>query len=184
VPARLIYSSLASLDGYTVDEDGNFDWAEPDAEVHAFVNDTERGIGTFLLGRRMYDVMKVWETLDDDSAVLRDFATIWRAADKIVYSRTLEDVSTSRTRLEREFDPDVVQRMKTESDRDLGIGGPGLAERAVRAGLVDEWHLFLVPYLAGGGTRFFPDGVHTRLTQLEERRFRDGTVFLRYATAR
>jgi dihydrofolate reductase len=181
---RLIYASLASLDGYAADEHGNFDWAEPDHEVHTFVNDASRSIGTFLLGRRMYDVMKAWETIDEDSPALRDFAAIWRAADKVVYSRTLEDVSTARTRLEPAFEAETVRRLKASSDRDLGIGGPGLAEQAIRAGLVDELQLFLVPYVAGGGTPYFPDGVRTSVTLLEERRFAGGTVFLRYATAR
>ena len=181
--AKLIYLSIASLDGYVADEDGNFDWAEPDAEVHAFVNDRMRSVGTFLFGRRMYEVMRAWETIDDDAPVMRDFAGIWRAADKVVYSGTLEDVSSARTRLERSFDPETVRRMKASADRDLGIGGPGLAAVAMRAGLVDEWQLVLVPYVAGGGTRFFPDGVRARLTLLEERRFAGGAVFLRYASA-
>jgi dihydrofolate reductase len=181
---RLIYASLASLDGYVADERGKFDWAEPDDEVHAFVNDATRPIGTFLFGRRMYDVMKAWETIDEDSPAIRDFAAIWRGADKIVYSRTLEDVSTAKTRLEPEFEAETVRRLKASSDRDLGIGGPSLAEHAIRAGLVDEWQLFLAPYVAGGGTPYFPGGVRTSVTLLEERRFEGGTVFLRYATAR
>ena len=182
--ARLICSAIMSLDGFIADERGNFDWAAPDGEVHAFVNDLTRPIGTFLFGRRMYEVMSAWETMDDDHPASRDFAEIWRSADKVVYSTTLEEVSTARTRLERTFDPDGIRRMKASSDRDLAIGGPGLAAQAVRAGLVDEWQLFVVPYLAGGGTSAFPDGASSVLTLLDERRFANGTVHLRYGSAR
>jgi dihydrofolate reductase len=181
--ARLICSAIASLDGFIADARGEFDWAEPDEEVHAFVNDLTRPIGTFLFGRRMYEVMSAWETIDDEHPVARDFAEIWRSADKVVYSTTLDEVTTARTRLERAFDPDEIRRMKTASERDLAIGGPGLAAHAVRAGLVDEWQLFVVPYLAGGGTRAFPAGASTALTLLDERRFANGTVHLRYASA-
>jgi dihydrofolate reductase len=172
----LVYSALASLDGYVADADGRFEWAAPDAEVHAFVNDLERGVGTMLLGRRMYEVLAVWETLDEPEPEMRDFAEIWRAADKVVYSRTLEEVSTARTRIEREFDPEAVRRL----DGVVSIGGPELAAHAFRAGLVDEIHLFLSPILVGGGTAALPDGVRRELELVEERRFGNGFVFLRY----
>jgi len=184
--ARLIYSATSSLDGYIADRDGNFDWTEPSEEVHAFVNDLLRPIGTYLFGRRLYEVMTVWETLDlsDQPAPMRDFGEIWRAADKIVYSRTLDAVSTARTRLEREFDPEAVRRMKEAASRDLVVGGPGLAAHALRAGLVDECHLFLVPIVVGGGTRYLPDDIRLELELLEDRRFADGTVYLRYRSQR
>jgi dihydrofolate reductase len=174
----LVYSALASLDGYIADADGRFEWAAPDAEVHAFVNDLERGVGTMLLGRRMYEVLVPWETMDDPAPEMRDFAQIWRAADKVVYSRTLAEVSSARTRIEREFDPEAVRRMK--EDGDVGIGGPELAGQAIRAGLVDELQLFLSPILVGGGTAALPDGVRLELELVEERRFGNGVVFLRY----
>jgi dihydrofolate reductase len=172
----LVYSALASLDGYVADAGGRFEWAAPDAEVHAFVNDLERGVGTLLLGRRMYEVLVPWDTMDDPAPEMRDFAEIWRAADKVVYSRTLEEVSTARTRIEREFDPEAVRRM----DGVVSIGGPELAGHAFRAGLVDELQLFLSPVLVGGGTAAFPDGVRRDLELVEERRFGNGFVFLRY----
>ncbi len=181
--ARLIYSAIASLDGYVADEQGNFEWAAPDEEVHAFVNDLERPIGTYLYGRRMYDVMAAWETMPTDAGqpgVMRDFAQIWRAADKVVYSTTLEEVSTARTRVEREFDADAIGRMKDAADRDLSVGGPGLAGQALKAGLVDELQLFLVPAVVGGGTRALPDGVRLDLDLLDERRFGSGMIYLRY----
>jgi dihydrofolate reductase len=180
--ARLIYSALASLDGSTADEHGRFDWAEPDAEVHAFVNDLERPVGTHLYGRRMYEVMVWWESVElaDAPPHIRDYAEVWRGADKIVYSRTLPSVTSERTRLERDFDPEAVRRLKADADRDLGIGGPGLAAHALAAGLVDEVHLLLLPHVVGGGTRAFPDGVHLSLELLDERRFGNGTVYVRY----
>jgi dihydrofolate reductase len=177
----LVYSALASLDGYIADADGGFEWAAPDEEVHAFVNDLERPVGTFLLGRRMYEVLAVWDTIDDPEPVMRDFAQIWRAADKIVYSRTLEAPSTARTRIEREFDPEAVRRMKAE--RELSIGGPELAGDAIRAGLVDECRLFLSPVVVGGGTPALPDGVRWSLELVDERRFGNGVVYLRYRSA-
>ncbi|SDE20910.1 dihydrofolate reductase family protein [Rhodococcus tukisamuensis] len=180
---RLIYSAIASIDGYTADADGNFDWAAPDEEVHGAVNDLERTVGTNLYGRRMYETMRYWETAPtgpDEPAEMRDFARIWRAADKVVYSRTLESAPGARTRIEREFDPEVVRRMKASATRDLSVGGPGLAGQAIRAGLVDECHLFLVPVLVGGGTRALPDGVRARLELVAERRFGGGTVHLHY----
>jgi dihydrofolate reductase len=178
--AKLIYSALASLDGYIEDEHGTFDWAAPDEEVHRFVNDLERPVVTYLYGRRMYETMVVWETMDFDEPVTRDFAELWRAADKVVYSRTLEAVSSARTRLEREFDADAVRQLKASSEHDLGVGGPELAAEAIRAGLVDELSLFLVPVVVGGGKRAIPDGVRASLELLDERRFGNGTVYLRY----
>ena len=143
--AKLIYSAIASLDGYIADEDGNFDWAAPDEEVHRFVNDLARPVGTYLLGRRMYDTLAVWETMPtggDQSPAMGDFAGIWRAADKVVYSRTLDTMATARTRIERDFDPDAVRRLKAQTERDIAVGGPDLAVQAIKAGLVDEFHLF------------------------------------------
>jgi dihydrofolate reductase len=174
----LVYSALASLDGYIADTEGRFEWAAPDVEVHAFVNDLERGVGTMLLGRRMYEVLAVWETMDEPEPEMRDFAEIWRAADKVVYSRTLETVATARTRIEREFDPEAVRAMKVEGD--VSIGGPELAGHALRAGLVDELQLLISPILVGGGTAALPDGVRRELELVEERRFGNGVVFLRY----
>jgi dihydrofolate reductase len=178
--AKLIYSTISSLDGYVADESGSFDWSAPDEEVHAAVNDFERRIGTYLYGRRMYDVMVAWETLADEAPVMREFAEIWRAADKVVYSRTLEDVSSERTRIERDFDPEVVRRLKASAERDITVGGPGLAAEAFRAGLVDECHLFLCPVVVGGGTRSLPDDVRLGLELLDERRFGNGVVHLAY----
>jgi dihydrofolate reductase len=178
--AKLIYSAIASLDGYVADEAGDFGWAAPGEEAHAFINDMERPVGTYLYGRRMYDVMSVWETMDTRAAVADDFAQLWRAADKIVYSRTLPAVSTARTRLEREFDPDVVRELKASSDRDISVGGPELAAHALRAGLVDECHLFLAPVVIGGGVRALPDGVRLALELLDERRFACGLVHLHH----
>jgi len=181
--AKLIYSAIMSLDGYISDENGNFDWAEPDEQVHAFVNDLERPIGTHLYGRRMYDVMVALETIDDEHPFIKDYAEIWRAADKIVYSRSLEKVSSARTRLERTFDADAVREMKAAAERDLGVGGPELAAQAIRAGVVDEIHLFVSPIVVGGGTRALPDGVRVELELLAERRFGNGVVYLRFGTA-
>jgi dihydrofolate reductase len=183
--AKLIYAAITSADGYIEDDTGGFAWAEPDDEVHAFVNDLERPVGTYLYGRRMYETMVGWETdpgVAAQSPLMADFARIWQAADKVVYSTTLETVSTSRTRIERAFDPDQVREMKASADRDLAVGGPGLAAHAFRAGLVDECHLFLVPVVVGGGKRALPDGVRLDLQLLDERRFGNGTVHLRYRT--
>ena len=182
--ARLIYTSLASLDGYIADANGNFDWAEPDDEVHAFVNDLDRSVGTYLLGRRMYEVLAVWDTIQDERPAIADFAEIWRSIDKIVFSSTLESVSTARTRLERTFDPEAVAAMKASADRDLSIGGPTLAAHAIAAGLVDEWNLFLSPVVVGGGTSAFPARSSVELTLEEDRRFSNGTMYLRYRTGR
>jgi dihydrofolate reductase len=184
--AKLIYSFQVSLDGYVTDEKGKFDWAEPDAETHAFVNDLQRPVGTYLYGRRLYETMHYWETdpsLAGESAVMHDFADQWQAAEKIVYSTTLQDVSTCRTRIERSFDPEAVRQLKATAERDISIGGPGLAAHAVRAGLVDEYWLFLMPTATGGGNPFFPHGVRVDLDLLEERRFTSGAVYLRYRTA-
>jgi dihydrofolate reductase len=178
--SKLIYLMLMSLDGYVSDEQGNFDWAQPDEEVHSFVNDLVRPVGTYQYGRRMYETMVAWETLEDERPHMRDFAEQWRAADKIVYSRTLEDVSSASTRIERDFDPEAVRELKASADRDLGVGGPDLAAHAFRAGLVDVLHLFVVPYVAGGGHRALPDGVRLQLELMDERRFGNGTVYLHY----
>src|SRR5260221_11020122 len=147
--AKLIYSAITSLDGYVADQDGNFDWAAPDEEVHAFVNDLERSIGTHLFGRRMYEVMAAWETLDDPAPVMRDFAELWRSADKVVYSKTLDAAPTAKTRIERDFDPAAVRELKARAARDLSVGGPDLGAQALAPGLVDQGHLFLPP-LPGG----------------------------------
>jgi len=183
--SRLIYSAIASLDGYIADEDGNFDWAVPDEEVHGFINDLDRQVGTHLYGRRMYETMVGWETdptLAEQSPLMRDFAEIWQAADKIVYSRTLEAISTARTRMERDFDPEAVRKMKASAGRDMIIGGTDLAARAFEAGLVDECHLFVAPIVVGGGKRSLPDGVHVKFELLDERRFEGGMVYLHYRT--
>jgi dihydrofolate reductase len=178
--ADLIYSAIASLDGYVVDADGSFDWAAPDEEVHAFVNDLERPIGTYLYGRRMYDVMTYWETADTGPGVGGDFARIWQSADKVVYSTTLESVSTARTKLQRRLDPDGIQALKEQAAADITIGGPTLAAVALKAGLVDACHLFVTPMVVGGGTRWLPDDLRLRLDLLEETRFRSGVVHLHY----
>jgi dihydrofolate reductase len=185
--AGLIYSMIMSLDGYVADERGRFDWAAPDEEVHAFVNDLERSAGTYLYGRRMYDVMAVWETPEtfaDEPPVVRDFAEIWQAADKIVYSRTLEAVSTARTRIERDFDPAAVRELKAGAERDIAVGGPALAAQALGAGLVDECHLLIAPIIVGGGTRALPDHLRLELELVDERRFAGGVVHLHYRARR
>jgi dihydrofolate reductase len=184
--AKLIYMTIASLDGYVADEDGKFDWAMPDEEVHAFVNDLARPIGTELHGRRLYEVMSGWETmhtLPDQTPETLDFAAIWQAAEKVVYSRTLETVSTARTRIEREFDPEAIRQMKAEADRDISIGGATLAAEAIRAGLVDELHVIANPIVVGGGLPSLPGGVRWELELLDERRFANGAVYLRYRTS-
>jgi dihydrofolate reductase len=184
--ARLIYSTIASLDGYVADAEDNFDWAAPDEEVHAFVNELERPLGTYLYGRRMYETMVFWETVDTGSEprVMRDFAEIWRAADKVVYSRTLGEVSSVRTRLEREFEPDSIRQLVSSAERDVGVGGAELAARAFEAGLVDECQVFLAPVVVGGGKRSLPEDVFARLELLEQRRFKSGFVYLRYGVER
>jgi dihydrofolate reductase len=182
--ADLIYVALASLDGYIEDEDGKFDWAKPDEDVHSFVNELERGVGTYLYGRRLYETLAVWETLplDEQPGYIRDYAELWRDSDKIVYSRTLDAPSTSRTRIERDFDADAVRRLKDEADRDLAVGGAELAGQALRAGLVDELHLLLAPVLVGGGKRALPNDVRLPLELVGERRFDSGFVHLHYRT--
>jgi dihydrofolate reductase len=184
--ARLLYASITSLDGYVADADGSFAWSAPDEEVHAFINDTQRKIGTYLYGRRLYEVLQAWETMDvaDEPEVMQDYARIWRAADKIVYSTTLPTVSTARTRLERAFDVETVRSLKQSSDHDLLVGGPGLAATALRAGLVDEIRQIVVPEVVGGGTAFLPPGLALGLTLLDERRFSNGTVHLAYEVRR
>jgi dihydrofolate reductase len=183
--SKLIYSAIASLDGYVEDEAGAFDWAAPDDEVHAFVNDLERPISTYLYGRRMYETMVYWETVNaaEAPAPVRDFAEIWRAAEKVVYSRTIESVSSVRTRIEREFDPAAVARLKDMSASDISVGGAELAGQAIAAGLVDELHLFLNPIVVGGGKLALPRHERIRLELMDERRFSGGVVFLRYALA-
>jgi dihydrofolate reductase len=181
--AKLVYTAITSLDGYVADEDGAFDWAAPDDEVHAFVNDLERPVGTYLYGRRLYEVMLAWETMDtvaDQPPVARDYTRIWKAADKVVYSTTLDTASSARTRIEREFDPEAVRQMKARADRDLSVGGPHLAAAAFRAGLVDECHLFLNPVAVGGGTPALPAKLRLGLELLDERRFGNGVVHLHY----
>ena len=185
--AKLIYSVISSLDGYVADENGNFDWAAPDEEVHTFVNEMERPIGTYLYGRRMYEVMRPWETAPtagDEPAVGQEYARIWQGADKVVYSTTLATVTTARTTLERNFDLDAVGTMKAAAAADLTIGGPHLAGAALAAGLVDECHFFLTPVAVGGGTRSLPDGATFRFELIDEHRFGNGVVHLHYRTRR
>ena len=182
---KLVYSAITSLDGYVADEDGNFDWAAPDDEVHAFVNDLERPVGTYLYGRGMYETMVAWETMDlaGQPPVVVDFARLWRAADKIVYSKTLETVTAAKTQLEREFDPAAIRQMKATVGRDITVGGPRLAAQAIRAGLVDELNLFVTPVVVGGGTPALPGKVRLKLELLGERRFGNGVVHLHYRIA-
>jgi dihydrofolate reductase len=184
--AKLLYTMLASLDGYVADEHGEFGWAEPDEEVHRFINDLEQPGATYLFGRHMYEVMAVWDdpaALAAEPAYIREFGDLWRAADKVVYSTTLADVDvrTRGTRLERSFDLEEVRRLKAGAVHDLSIGGPDLAGQALRAGLVDELRLFAVPVLIGSGKRWLPPDLRLELELLDERRFTHGTVFLRYA---
>jgi dihydrofolate reductase len=182
---KLVYAAITSLDGYIADRDGNFDWAEPDAEVHAAVNELQRGVGTYLYGRRMYEVMRAWAgPLPDDHPVTRDFAALWRAADKVVYSTTLDEVSTSRTRLERELDPVAVRALKARTRRDVEIGGPTVAAAAFDAGLVDECHLFVNPVSVGGGLPALPRDVRVDLALVDVRRFTGGVVHLHHRVCR
>jgi dihydrofolate reductase len=181
--AKLHYSAIASLDGYVADADGDFSWAMPDEEVHRFVNDLERPLGTFLLGRRMYEVLAVWESEEmraDPSPVMRDYAEIWRSADKVVYSRALQEAPTARTKIEREFDPGAVRAMKEEGERDLSVGGPELASQALAAGLVDEIQLILYPVVVGGGTAALPAGIRFDLELRDQGSFGNGAAYLRY----
>ena len=183
--ARLIYATPTSLDGYIADETGNPDWAAPDEQGFAFINDLLRAIGLYLYGRKMYETMAIWQTPDvipGLTSAMRDFARIWQAADKIVYSRSLHTASTPKTHLEREFDPQMVRDLKAQLPHDVSVGGPTLAAHAIRTGLVDEYHLFVVPMMIGGGLRVLPADVRLRLDLLDERRFANGMVYLRYRT--
>ena len=181
----MIYFTPTSLDGYIADETGNPDWAAPDEEGFAFISDLLRPIGLYLYGRKMYETMAIWETPDvipGRTPGMLDFARIWQAADKIVYSKSLETVSTPKTRLKREFEPQLVRDLKAQLPHDLSVGGPALAAQALRAGLVDEYHLLVVPTMLGGGKRVLPSNVCVRLGLLDERRFANGWVYLRYHT--
>lgn len=181
--AKLIYAAISSLDGYVADSEGNFDWSMPSEEVHRFVNNLERRIGTYLYGRRMYEVMRYWETAstgNGEPSAGQEFAKMWQANDKIIYSRSLENVSTARTKLERELDPAVIRRMKADASRDIAVSGPTIAGQAMKLGLVDECHLFLSPIVVGGGTPALPDNVRIQLELLDERRFGNGVVHLHY----
>jgi dihydrofolate reductase len=184
--AKLIYGMLASLDGYIEDESGGFDWAEPDEETHRFVNDLERQVGTHLYGRRLYETMVFWETahtLSDAPPHILDYAEIWQGSEKVVYSRTLVEASSARTRVERDFEPEAVRELKAGADSDLAVGGAELAAQALRAGLVDEIQLYVAPVVVGGGKRALADGLRVQLELLDECRFAGGMVFLRYAVA-
>ncbi|WP_454085324.1 dihydrofolate reductase family protein [Georgenia sp. Marseille-Q6866] len=181
---KLIYAANVSLDGYLEDEAGAFDWSEPDEAVHAFWNEHERGIGTSLYGRRMYEAMRVWEDddwLTDEPAVVREYAQIWRDADKVVYSSTVEDVTTARTRVEQRFEPEAVRQLKADSSADLSIGGAAIGAEAFRHGLVDECVLLLYPVVVGGGKPALPRGVRLDLELLDQRRFDNGVVHVRHA---
>ena len=183
--AGLIYSTIASLDGFIADEDGKFDWAQPDEEVHAHINDLTRPVGTFLLGRRMYEVLAYWDdppALDEQPSYVQDFTEIWQAADKLVFSKTLELPRTARTRIAHDFDVEAIRQLKSESDHELAVGGPELAAQAIAAGLVDDYHVYVVPVLVGAGKRAFPGESRSDLAPADERRFRNGTVYLHYRT--
>ena len=180
---RLVYSAIASLDGYVNDASGDFAWAMPSEELHGFVNDLERTVGTYLYGRRLYETMQVWEDfpgIEDEPPVMQDYAEVWRASDKVVFSTTLPEVATPRTRLERTFDPVAVRAMVDELDTDVSIGGPTLASHALRAGIVDELHVFLLPVVVGGGTSCWPSGARLDVELVEEGRFPDGTIHLHH----
>ena len=181
--AKLIYSAIMSLDGYIADEDDNFDWAAPDEEVHRFINALQRPIGTYLFGRAMYETMRAWEhpeNFPEQPPAIMEFAAIWQGVEKIVYSKTLDAVSTAKTRLERKFDAAAIRELKAGASADLSIGGPNLAAHAIRGGLIDEWYLFIVPMLIGGGKHYLPGGVRLKLDLLEESRFASGMLYLRY----
>jgi len=183
--AKLIYFMPTSLDGYIADEPGPYDWSAPDDEVFAFINDLERPIGIYLCGRKIYETMAIWETPDvipGRTPAMLDFARIWQAADKIVYSKSLETVSTPKTCLEREFDPQAVLDLKAQLPHDVSVGGPTLAAHAIRTGLVDEYYLFVMPMMIGGGRRVLPSNVWVKLDLLDERRFGNGMLYLRYCT--
>ena len=181
---KLIYSMITSLDGFVSDRNGEFAWGTPDNDLHAFIKEHFASIGTYLYGRRMYETMVYWETADqlpDEPAVVGEYARVWQAADKVVYSTTLERVASGRTRIERSFEPEDVRALKDASERDISIDGPHLAAQAIQAGLVDEYQLIVAPTIVGGGNRFFPEGFQADLTLLDERRFDHGFLFLRYA---
>jgi dihydrofolate reductase len=183
--AGLIYSTIASLDGFIADEDGKFDWAEPNEEVHTHINDLTRPVGTFLLGRRMYEVLAYWDdppALDEQPSYVQEFTEIWQAADKIVFSKTLEMPRTARTRIAHDFEVEAIQQLKAESEHELAVGGPDLAAQAIAAGLVDDYHLYFVPVLVGAGKRALPGESRSDLELVDERRFRNGTVYLHYRT--
>ena len=185
--AKLIYSAITSLDGYVEDAQGNFDWAEPDEELHTFVNDLERSIGMYLYGRRMYETMVFWETahtLADQATFVQDYARIWQAANKVVYSRTLKTPSSARTRIEPDFVTEAVQLMKASAESDISVGGSELAAQAIRAGLVDEYHLYLTPVVVGGGKPALPDNIRVKLELLDQRRFGNGAIHLHYRARR
>ena len=183
---RLVVANITSLDLYVNDVHGDFRWAEPDAELHAFVNDLERPIGTYLYGRRLYETMAVWDTMDTASEPpeMDDYAQQWRAADKVVYSSSLDATTTARTRLERTFDADAVRTLVRDAEHDVSVGGPTLAAHAFAAGLVDDVHLFLHPVIVGGGTRALPDGVRIDLELVDEHRFTSGVVHLHHRVRR
>ncbi|MFI0877251.1 dihydrofolate reductase family protein [Streptomyces parvus] len=184
--AKLIYSMITSLDGYAEAAEGGLGTGAEDPEVHTFVNDLFRPVGTYLYGRRMYETMVYWETaLDepDQAPHIAQYARDWQAAEKVVFSTTLDAVSSAKTRIERSFDPDAVRRLKDEADADLTVDGPNLAAQAIAAGLVDEYHLFITTSVVGGGKRFFPDGVRLDLELVEERAFAaSGLIYARYRT--
>jgi dihydrofolate reductase len=181
--AKLIYSAIASADGYVEDAAGTIEWAAPGDELLSFVNDLERPVGTYLYGRRMYQTMASWETahtVPGQPTLVREFTGIWQAADKIVFSATLQSVSTARTRIERNFDPGVVRQLKSAAEHDMTVGGADLAGQAIKAGLVDQLQLFLLPVVVGGGKRALPHGARSELELEDTRRFADGAVYLRY----
>ncbi|OAI42676.1 deaminase [Verrucomicrobia bacterium SCGC AG-212-E04] len=181
--AKLIYAAFTSLDGYVADETGNFDWAELDDEVHAFINSRERQVGTYIFGRKMYETIAVWETpevIPHLTAAALEFAPIWQAVEKIVYSTTLQTVTTAKTRLERKFEADAVRELKARATRDIGVGGPALAAHAIRAGLVDEYHLLIAPVIAGSGNSYLPGNIRVNLELLDEHRFDNGLLHVRY----
>lgn len=183
---KLVYSMLTSLDGYVSDASGGFDWSMPDEELHSYINDVSSAVGTYLLGRRMYQTMVFWETVDDlpgTEAAMLEYGRIWREADKIVYSTTLTEVASERTRIERDFDPETLRKLKRSSPRDVAVSGPALAAHALRAGLVDEIKVYVCPVIVGGGNAFYPQDVRLDLELLEERRFGNGTVMLHYAVS-
>ncbi len=181
--SKLIYFTPTSLDGFIAGETDSMDWSVPDEEISAFINDVHRPIGTYLYGRKEYETMAVWETPDAIPGLtpaMMDFSRIWQAAVKIVYSKSLETVSTPNTRLEREFEPQAVRDLKAQLPHDISVAGPNLAAQAIRAGLVDEYHLLVVPMMLGGGKPVLPGSVRVKLDLLDERRVGYGWVYLRY----